>query len=60
MNNRTQLIKLRDKHDLSYTEIMHLTDCSFYTVKSWFLHPGSSNARNIKDKSLAKIKEAFK
>ena len=59
MNNRDELIKIRDELDLSYREIMRATGCSFYTVKSWFLHPDSSNARNIKDKNLNRIKETL-
>ena len=60
MNNRQQLIELKRDHKLRYSDLMRITDKSWYTVKSWILRPDSLASRSISDEDLDKIKQGVK
>ena len=55
MNNQQKLKQLRDEHGLHYKQIAEIAGVSWYTVKSWLLHPGSKAYRGVSDETIDKL-----
>lgn len=49
MTNNQRLHEIRDTHKLTYMDIAKICDRSWFTVKSWILHPDSEAWRHMPD-----------
>ena len=55
MNNQQKLKQLRDKHHLSYNDLARILGLSWWSIKAYFLHPGSKAYRGVSDETIDKL-----